>query len=122
MANAINWFEIPANNLQRACNFYGKVLGQEVHTHEVMGLQMGFLHNGQDGVGGAVVKGDGYVPSTEGSLIYLNAGTDLSDPLDRVEQAGGKVLVPKTKISDEIGFMAVFADSEGNKLALHSPA
>ncbi len=122
MANAINWFEIPANNLQRACSFYGKVLGNEVHTQEVKGLQMGFLHNGQDGVGGAVVKGEGYSPSNSGALIYLNAGTDLSDPLNRVEAAGGKVMVPKTKISDEVGYMAVFLDSEGNRVAFHSPS
>jgi predicted enzyme related to lactoylglutathione lyase len=34
--------------------------------------------------------------------------------------AGGKVTMPKTKISDEIGFMAFFVDSEGNGMALHS--
>lgn len=122
MANAINWFEIPANNLERACEFYGKVLGQDVHTHEVGGFKMGFLHNGEDGVGGALVKGDGYSPSAEGALIYLNGGTDLSDPLNRVEDAGGKVVLPKTKISDEIGYYGMFIDCEGNKLAFHSPA
>lgn len=122
MANAINWFEIPANNLKRACDFYKEVLGQEVHTQEVMGMEMGFLHNGQDGVGGALVKADGYKPSVDGALVYLNGGTDLTGPLARVEKAGGKVVLPKTKISDEIGYMAIFMDSEGNKLALHSPS
>ncbi len=121
MANAINWFEIPANNLKRACDFYGEVLSQEVHTQEVMGMQMGFLHNGQDGVGGALVKADGYTPSADGALVYLNGGADLSSPLAKVEKAGGKVVLPKTKISDEIGYMALFLDSEGNKVAFHSP-
>ncbi len=121
MANAINWFEIPANNLQRACDFYGKVLSQDVHHQEIGGLQMGFLHNGQDGVGGAVVVGEGYNPNADGALVYLNGGEDLSEPLSRVEPAGGKVVLPKTKISDEVGYMAMFMDSEGNKLAFHSP-
>lgn len=122
MANAINWFEIPANDLKRACAFYGNVLGQEVHTQEIMEMQMGFLHNGQDGgVGGALVKADGYKPSADGALVYLNGGEDLSTPLAKVEQSGGKVVLPKTKISDEIGYMAMFIDTEGNKIAFHSP-
>ncbi|MEO1054575.1 MAG: VOC family protein [Bacteroidota bacterium] len=123
MANAINWFEIPAANLDRAAKFYGTVLNGEVHRQEIMGLQMGFLPmESQDaGVGGAVVQGEGYTPSSDGSLLYLNGGNDLADPLARVETAGGQVVVPKTKISDEIGYMAIFMDSEGNKIALHSP-
>jgi len=121
MANAINWFEIPAANLERACTFYGSVLGIEVHKQEINGLNMGFLHNGQDGVGGAVVQGEGYVPTEEGALVYLNGGDDLTEPLDRVEGAGGNVVLPKTKISDEVGFMAIIKDSEGNRVALHSP-
>lgn len=122
MANAINWFEIPVENFKRACSFYGEVLNQEVHAQEIMGMQMGFLHNGQDGVGGAIVQADGYTPSNAGALLYLNGGTDLSDPLARVEKAGGKVVQPKTKISDEVGYMAVFMDTEGNRVAFHSPA
>lgn len=121
MANAINWFEIPAANLERACTFYGNVLDIEVHKQEIMGLNMGFLHNGQDGVGGAVVQGEGYVPSESGALVYLNGGEDLSNPLAKVEGAGGTVVLPKTQISDEVGYMAIIKDSEGNKVALHSP-
>jgi len=121
MANAINWFEIPANDLKRACDFYYNVLGNEVHTQEMNGMQMGFLHNGQDGVGGALVKADGFKPSADGALVYLNGGEDLSKPLAKVEQAGGQVVMPKTKISDEIGYFAMFIDSEGNKVAFHSP-
>ena len=122
MANAINWFEIPAANLDRACTFYGNVLGIEVHKQDIQGLTMGFLHNGQDGVGGAVVEGEGYVPTEAGALVYLNGGDDLSEPLGRVESAGGSVVLPKTKISDEVGFFAIFKDSEGNRIALHSPS
>jgi predicted enzyme related to lactoylglutathione lyase len=122
MANAINWFEIPAKNLDRACAFYSAVLGGEIHREEIMGSRMGFLPHGQNEVGGALVEGEGYEPAANGSLIYLNAGEDLSEALGKVESAGGAVVVPKTKISDEIGYFAIFQDSEGNKLAFHSPA
>ena len=121
MANAINWFEIPAKNLDRACNFYSAVLNGDVHQQEIVGMRMGFLPHGQQEVGGALVEGDGYEPSESGPLVYLNGGDDLSDPLSRVEQAGGRVVLPKTKISDEIGYMAIIKDSEGNKIAFHSP-
>ncbi len=121
MANAINWFEIPASDLKRACDFYANVLSQEVHTQDINGLKMGFLHNGEDGVGGALVAGDGYSPSADGALVYLNGGEDLNTPLSRVEKSGGQVVLPKTKISDEIGYFAMFIDSEGNKVAFHSP-
>lgn len=123
MANVINWFDIPAKNFDRACKFYGKVLGGEIHGIDVpMGLKMGCLPGTQpDTVGGAVVSGPGYEPSDKGSLVYLNGGEDLSLPLGRVEAAGGKVVMPKTAIGKN-GFMAQFIDSEGNRVALHSMA
>ncbi len=121
MANAINWFEIPATNFDRAAKFYGTVLGAEVHSQELMGTKMGFLPSEPGQVGGAICTGDGYTPSMEGSLVYLNGGDDLSQPLGNVEKAGGKVMMPKTKISDEIGYFAIFSDTEGNRVAFHSP-
>lgn len=121
MANAINWFEIPAANFERAVKFYNKVLGTELQETEMMGIKMGFLPTEDGGVGGSVCAGEGYTPSTEGTMAYLNGGEDLAGPLGRVEGAGGKVVMPKTKITDEIGFMAVFIDTEGNRMAFHSP-
>lgn len=121
MANAVNWFEIPATNFDRASKFYSTVLDKQLAINEIMGIQMAMLPSENNGVGGAVCTGEGYVPSQEGSTIYLNGGEDLSDPLSRVETAGGKVLLPKTQITEEIGFFAVFLDSEGNKVAFHSP-
>ena len=121
MANAINWFEIPAKDLDRACSFYSSVLRGDIHREEIMGQKMGFLPHGQQEVGGALVEGEGYEPSQAGPLVYLNGGLDLAEPLSRVELAGGTVVLPKTKISDEIGYMAIINDTEGNKIAFHSP-
>lgn len=121
MANAINWFEIPAANFDRAVKFYSSVFEAEMPINEVMGTKMAFFPAEMPGVGGAVCKGEGYVPSAEGAMVYLNGGEDLSKPLGKVEGAGGKVVLPKTKISDEIGFMAIIMDPEGNKVAFHSP-
>ncbi len=122
MANAINWFEIPAAKFDRAVKFYSEVLATDMPAQEMMGNQMAFFPYADGSVSGAVVAGEGYVPSADGSLIFLNGGDNLDTPLSRVESAGGKVLMPKTKITDEIGYFAIFMDTEGNKVAFHSQA
>lgn len=121
MANLINWFEIPATNIERASKFYAEVLGGDLQQMEMMGIKMAFLPMEGEGVGGSLCQGDGYKPTTDGAKIYLNGGEDLNLPLAKVEKAGGKVVMPKTKINDEIGFMAFFVDTEGNNMAFHSP-
>lgn len=121
MANAINWFEIPATNFSRAKSFYSTIFNTEMHTDTIMGNQMAFFNSTDGGVGGAVCQGEAYKPSSEGTMPYLNGGNDLSEVLDRVESAGGTITLPKTQISEEIGYMAIFFDTEGNKIALHSP-
>jgi len=121
MANAINWFEIPVSDIDRASRFYSSILGSELQYMEMMGIKMAFLPMDGQGVGGALCQGEGYEPTAGGAKIYLNGGDDLSVALSRVEKAGGKVVMPKTKINDEIGYMAFFVDTEGNNLAFHSP-
>jgi uncharacterized protein len=81
---------------------------------------MAFFPMDEGKVGGAVISHQSAKPSPEGTMVYLNAHPDLSLILSRVEKAGGKVVVPKTQITPEIGFMAVFLDTEGNRVALHS--
>ncbi|HTQ27479.1 MAG TPA: VOC family protein [Puia sp.] len=121
--NAISWFEIPAINLQRAQTFYETIFGLSMIPLETPNIKMRlFPIEDQMGVGGALADSNGFhKPSaTEGPLIYLNANPDLQLVLDRVEKAGGKIVVPKTEISPEYGHMAVFIDTEGNRIALHS--
>ena len=120
--NALNWFEIATNDLDRAKKFYETVFKISMEAMDFPGMQMrSFPADSMNGkAGGALVKSDMHKPSKEGAVIYLNANPDLSEPLSRVEKAGGKVIMPKTKISDEIGHMAFFEDTEGNAVAMHS--
>jgi len=120
MKNALNWFEIPALDFTRAVAFYSRLFDFEMPVTEMMGYNMGFFDAERGGIGGAVVEGEGYFPSHKGSLVYLNAEPDLQVALDRVENAGGKILVPKTLINEQLGYFAFFTDTEGNKVALHS--
>ena len=120
--NSLNWFEISVADLKRATKFYEAIFGIEMPQKEMMGLKMAFFpsENMNGKVSGALVEGPMFKPSADGAIIYLNGNPDLSNALSKVESAGGKVVMPKTKISDEIGFMAYFTDSEGNTVALHS--
>lgn len=120
MKNAINWFEIPAKNLDKAKKFYEIILGADMQTMEAMGMKSAFFPaDMQNGIGGCLMQGQGYEPSSNGSVIYLNGGEDLSVILSKVEAAGGKIVLPKTSLGPN-GFMAHFIDSEGNKVGLHS--
>jgi predicted enzyme related to lactoylglutathione lyase len=121
MSNAVNWFEIPVTDLARAKSFYSAVLQGEVREESMSGRAMAILPYGEGGVGGALVSGGPDLPSPQGTVVYLNAGDDLDGALARVEAAGGKVLMGKTRISEDIGSIARFVDTEGNRVALHSP-
>lgn len=119
--NALNWFEVPVADFDRAKKFYSAIFAFEMPEIQMGPNRLGFfLHEQGQGVGGAIVQGSGYTPSTEGALIYLAAGKDLSVVLGRVEAAGGKVLQPKREVAPHLGYFALFRDSEGNRLALHS--
>jgi len=122
--NAISWFEIPTTDLDRAQKFYETIFQTSLIPLDVQNLRMRMfpIDNQMSGVGGALCYNkDFYRPSsTDGPLIYLNGNPDVQNVLDKVEAAGGKVLVPKTQISPEYGYMAVIIDTEGNRIALHS--
>jgi len=124
MKNAISWFEIGTTDLDRATKFYETIFGIKLSPLNLPSIKMRMfpLDDMMTQVGGALVNSGGFhKPSaTDGPLIYLNANPDVQNVLDRVEKAGGKILVPKTQISPEYGYMAVIIDTEGNRIALHS--
>lgn len=122
VTNALNWFEIPVANFERAKKFYSLIFDFEMPENQMGPNRLGFLLYDfkARGIGGAIVHGPGYVPTEEGSLVYLNGGADLAIPLGRVEQAGGKIILPKTLIAADLGYFAIIRDSEGNRVALHS--
>jgi predicted enzyme related to lactoylglutathione lyase len=121
--NAVSWFEIPATDLARAQKFYETIFGFTMTPLDLPNIKMRmFPIEDRMGVGGAVVDSGGFhKPSaTDGPLVYLNANPDVQLVLDKVEAAGGKVMVPKTEISPDYGHMGVLIDTEGNRIALHS--
>ena len=123
-ANAISWFEIPATDLNRAQKFYETIFDMQMIPLDLPNIKMRMfpITDMQNGVGGALCDSGGFhKPSpSDGPLIYLNANPDVQIVLSKVEAAGGKIIVPKTEISPEYGFMAVIIDTEGDRIAFHS--
>ncbi len=124
MDNAISWFEIPATDIDRAQKFYETIFQIQMQPMDFQQTKMRMfpIDDPMKGISGTLIDSGGFhKPSaTEGPLIYLNGNPDVQITLDRVEAAGGKIVVPKTEISPEYGYMAVFIDTEGNRIALHS--
>lgn len=123
--NSLNWFEIPATDISRAQKFYETVFDiSMMPMPEMMGMKMtGFPADmGSGKANGALAQSDQHTPGTNGVVIYLNANPNIQPVVDRVEAAGGKVVMPATQISPEIGKMAFIIDTEGNKIGIHAQA
>ena len=125
--NPVGWFEIPVTDMDRAVKFYEAVFGFKLERHEMGELDMAWFPAFHESIGamGSLVKHEAfYFPSeSQGPLLYFTAFSgDLSVELERVVEAGGKILSPKKQISPDHGYMGLFLDSEGNRVALHSRA
>ncbi|NNC70719.1 MAG: VOC family protein [Flavobacteriaceae bacterium] len=125
--NMVGWFEVPVLDMGRAVKFYNDVFQIKISVHDMGPLTMGWFpftedQNRPGAAGSLVLHKESYKPSSDkGVLIYFSSRTgNLEDELGRIEVAGGKILQPKTQISEEYGFMALFIDSEGNRIALIS--
>ncbi|QQS29460.1 MAG: VOC family protein [Sphingobacteriales bacterium] len=122
--NAIGWVEIPVTDMERAVKFYETVFGFTLGRHPMGELDMSWfpwVENGTGSPGSLVCHKDFYTPSANGTLVYFTSRAgDLNVELSRVEAAGGSIVVPRTHIAEDYGYMAVIMDTEGNRIALHS--
>ena len=127
--NVINWFEIPVTDSNRARKFYETILDIKMNTQFMkegneeatfFPSVPGVIAATSGRVSGVLVKNERAKPSREGTLVYLNASPFIQAVIDRIEAAGGKILVPKT--TARYGCYAVFIDTEGNRVGLHSEA
>lgn len=119
--NIVNWFEIPVADMDRAKKFYGSLLSVELQDLQMPGMELSSFPMIQGGeyATGALAKSENHIPTATGTTVFF-ACENVDDQLGRVESLGGKVVVPKTSIGEH-GFIAHIMDTEGNKVALHSP-
>lgn len=121
--NMVSWFEIYVEDMSRAKAFYETVLGKQLGDLPMpdgSGMTMLAFPWTDDapGAAGALVKSEMNTPGSTGTVIYFDS-KDCDTELSRVEQAGGKVLMPKTS-AGEFGFFCLFSDTEGNTLGFFS--
>lgn len=125
-ANVGCWFEIPVANMDKAVKFYETVFNFKIDIQNFGEELMGWFPFSKDpnamNAGGSLIYNPNYYkPSANGTLIYFTSQTDdVNDELSRVETAGGKLIVQKKLITEEIGYMGAFIDTEGNRVAVHS--
>lgn len=119
--HAVHWFEIPVTDLDRAQSFYETLLAQPL-KREVMGpTTLAIFGRDEGGVTGALMFGDAAPqPADSGTLVYLNANPSLDAVLGRVTAAGGRIVMPRIDLPDDIGCIAHFIDTEGNRVGLHA--
>ncbi|GAA6142550.1 VOC family protein [Hydrogenophaga sp. 5NK40-0174] len=125
MTHAINWFEIPVTDMDRAQRFYETLTGTRLKREPFGGPgneMCVFDRDGADAIKGALFKAPMMQPSEAGSVVYLNAAPAIDAWIGRVDAAGGKVLIPKVTLPDGMGYFAHIQDSEGNRVGLHALA
>ena len=120
---AIHWFEIPVRDLDRAQRFYETLFHRSLRR-EAMGPDTTlavFPYEQGNGVGGCLYAGtNAPAPTTQGTVVYLNAEPSLNAVLARLTEAGGKLLVPRVDLPGDMGAFAHIEDSEGNRVGLHA--
>lgn len=124
--NALNWFEIPADDLDRAQRFYETVFATTLHREAMgPGVALAVFPCDRDAgaVGGCLFSAEqGPRPGADGAVVYLDAGLSLDAVLARVAVAGGRVTLPRTELPEGMGCFAHFADTEGNRVGVHALA
>ena len=122
MQTKINWFEIPAHDFGRAVKFYETVFDLKLRVEPYGNAELGVFTPSEGNSIGAVAHGEGFIPGAGGVLVYFDAGESIDRVLARIGAAGGRVVLPKTALPQDMGYIAHFVDCEGNRVALHGMA
>jgi predicted enzyme related to lactoylglutathione lyase len=123
MPTAINWFEIPVANLDRAQVFYEKLLGRTLRREDFGGEAMAVFPYEEPATGGCLMAGPHKAAASgSGIRIYLDCMPSIDDALSRAVEAGGQILTPKSELPAGMGFIAHLRDTEGNEIGLHATA
>jgi predicted enzyme related to lactoylglutathione lyase len=121
MTTQINWFEIPVTNLSRATRFYEAVFNAKLRVEtDFDSAPMAIFNNAAEESCGCLTETKAFKASTDGVLVYLDAGASIQQAIDRVAPAGGKIVLDKLELPKQLGYIAHFIDTEGNRVALHA--
>jgi uncharacterized protein len=120
--NPLAWFEIPALDLDRAIHCYSHLLGTSFDKKTFGPMTMAVFAYAPGALGGALVSDPGHKPSADGPLVYFDCNPSLQTVLDRAATQGLKITLPSTELPNNLGFIAILHDTEGNRIGLHASA
>lgn len=120
MKHAVVWSEIAVADLKRATAFYEKLLDGKLKPEQFGPFRIACFPYADGGIGGCLVHGEGYEPSAKGTVTYLAATPGIDAALERARALGAMVVLPKTALPGEQGFIAHVLDCEGNRIGLHA--
>lgn len=121
--NALNWFEIPVRDIDRAQHFYETLLGAALRRETIGAMTLAVFGYDDGGAGGCLMAGPGTPePRADGTMVYLKAAPSLDAVLDRVTRAGGRIATPAVRLPGDMGAFAHVVDTEGNRVGLHALA
>ena len=122
--NRVIHFEIQADNIERAKNFYEKALGWKINqmmTKEQGGMDYWGVVTGEGTPG---INGGMYQRVASGDKLYAYDCTievpDLDKAMAAVKENGGTITKEKMEIPG-VGWFAGAKDTEGNRVGLMQP-
>jgi uncharacterized protein len=121
-SSSVDWYEIPVTDMARGMRFYEAVFATKLNRQHSGPVDMAVFpyDRNSGGVSGCLVNGPSYTPARTGTVVYLNASPSIDVVLERVRDAGGEILFPKTALPPGLGFFAHIADTEGNCVGVHA--
>lgn len=120
MYKTFSYVAIPADDFERAFAFYSEITNGLIYRNPKVPFPMAYFANENTLNVGHLFQLPNFKPSADGAIVYMELAKDLNETISKILNAGGKVIMPKTLIAPDKGYWALFLDTEGNKLALHS--
>lgn len=121
MITAIQNFQIPVLDFDRALKFYNELMGYDLQVMETPEFKLGiFQFDENKGTGGCIIQSNDLEPSKKGTMVYLHTGQDLQPFVNRVKDAGGHIFIEKTQLGPGMGYFGIIDDTEGNRVGLYS--
>ena len=108
--HAIDWFEIPVRDLDRAITFDEALLATTIRRETIGGGAVGIIKYDAESVGGCLCR----FQDAEAPQPSLDAA------LARAESLGARITTPKVTLPGDMGCFAHIVDTEGNRVGLHA--
>jgi len=113
----ICWYEIPTPDFEKSKAFYSKLFGWKFQQEKTFSNDYWFISPPANGIGGGLYRGE---PIGRPTIIPYFVVSDMGEAIQQASHLGGKVLKPKTLITQETGYFAHIQDNVGNLIAFWS--